>query len=303
MSVPRSYRGRFAPSPTGPLHLGSLLAALGSRLLARHAHGQWWVRVEDLDLPRELLGAATQQLQALQVFGLVPDAPVMLQSQRSALYQAALDRLLEQGRAFHCRCSRNDLQATGGIHRRCVARPQARNGAVRMRVPEGTKVTFIDALQGEITQDVHQEVGDFVLKRTDGFWAYQLAVVVDDAAQGMTDIVRGADLLDSTPRQILLQEALGLPTPRYLHLPLLVGSDGNKLAKSNSAPAVDPGNPLPALHATWKALGQQPLDLVTSISGSDFVALAEHHFDPALLPRARSIALAAVHNEPVTNAV
>ncbi len=303
MSVPRSYRGRFAPSPTGPLHLGSLLAALGSWLLARHAHGEWWMRVEDLDPPRELPGAATQQLQGLHGFGLVPDAPVTLQSQRSALYQAALDRLLEQGRAFHCRCSRNDLQATGGIHRRCVARPHERTGAVRLRVPEDTKVTFVDALQGEITQDVHQDVGDFVLRRADGFWAYQLAVVVDDAAQGMTDIVRGADLLDSTPRQILLQEALDLHAPRYLHLPLLVDCNGNKLSKSTAAPAVDPGHPLPALRAAWKALGQQPLDLVTAFSGSDFVALAEHHFDPALLPRARSIVLAAVHNEPAANAV
>jgi glutamyl-Q tRNA(Asp) synthetase len=303
MSVPRSYRGRFAPSPTGPLHLGSLLAALGSWLLARHAHGEWWVRIEDLDPPRELPGAAAQQLQALQGLGLIADAPVSLQSQRSALYQAALDRLLEQDRAFHCRCSRNDLQATRGLHRRCVARPHGRSDAVRMRVPEGAQVTFIDALQGEITQDVYRDVGDFVLKRADGFWAYQLAVVVDDAAQGMTDIVRGADLLDSTPRQILLQEALDLPTPRYLHLPLLVGNDGGKLSKSNAAPAVDPGHPLPALHAAWKALGQHPLDLGTASSGSDFVALAEHHFDPGLLPRVRSIPLAAVHNEPVVNAV
>ncbi len=303
MTVPCAYRGRFAPSPTGPLHLGSLFAALGSWLLARHAHGEWWVRVEDLDPPRERAGATARQLEALREFGLVSDAPVCLQSQRSALYQSALDQLLEQGHAFHCRCSRKDLQATGGIHRRCVTRPQARKRAIRMRVPDGTHVIFVDALQGEIIQQVDQDVGDFVLRRADGFWAYQLAVVVDDAAQGMTDIVRGADLLDSTPRQILLQDALGLPRPRYLHLPILIDHRGTKLSKSAAAPAADPAQPLPALHAAWKALGQYPLEPFAVVSASDFMALARDRFDPALLPRAHSIPVAAVHNETVAAAV
>jgi glutamyl-Q tRNA(Asp) synthetase len=237
MSELPSYRGRFAPSPTGPLHFGSLLAAFGSWLLARHAGGEWWVRMEDLDPPREVAGAAQRQLDTLQAFGLHSDAAVEWQGRRSALYQIALQRLLEQDKAFECHCSRSELVAVGGIHRACVANTRRPDPAVRLRVAEGTVVTFEDQLQGSFSQDVAGEVGDFVLKRADGLWAYQLAVVVDDAAQGMTDIVRGADLLDSTPRQILLQRALGLPTPRYFHLPLVTDGNGHKLSKSSDAPA------------------------------------------------------------------
>ena len=226
------YRGRFAPSPTGPLHFGSLLAAFGSWLLARHAGGQWLVRIEDLDPPREVAGAAQAQLDTLAAFGLEPDLPVAWQSERHALYRAALDRLLAGGQAFACSCSRSELAAQGGIHRHCVATAARPRPAFRLRVADGSVVAFDDALQGPVRQDVASEVGDFVLLRADGCWAYQLAVVVDDAEQGITDVVRGADLLDSTPRQILLQRALGLPTPRYLHLPLVVDAHGHKLSKS-----------------------------------------------------------------------
>ena len=258
MPDPSPYRGRFAPSPTGPLHAGSLLAAFGSWLLARRAGGSWLVRVEDLDPPREVPGAAEAQLATLAAFGLHADEPVQWQSARHALYQAALDRLLAEGRAFVCHCSRADLAASGGIHRRCVARAQRPDPAIRLRVADASVVAFDDGLAGRVTQDVTTEVGDFVLKRADGPWAYQLAVVVDDAAQGITDVVRGADLLDSTPRQILLQRALGLPTPRYLHLPLVRDERGEKLSKSSAALPVDAADPLPALHRAWQALGQDP---------------------------------------------
>ncbi|NUT17334.1 MAG: tRNA glutamyl-Q(34) synthetase GluQRS [Cupriavidus sp.] len=280
-----AYRGRFAPSPTGDLHAGSLLAAFGSWLLARHADGAWLVRVEDLDPPREVPGAAQRQLDTLTAFGLASDEAIERQSQRHALYAQALDRLLADGRAFHCHCSRTDLAAAGGIHRRCVARAPRPNPAVRLRVEDHSLVAFDDAIQGAITQDVAHAVGDVVLRRADGHWAYQLAVVVDDAAQGITDVVRGADLLDSTPRQILLQRALGLPTPRYAHLPLVLGADGRKLSKSDAAWPVDPVRPLPALHDAWRRLGQPPAALEGASAVPDLLARARAAFDPALIPR------------------
>jgi glutamyl-Q tRNA(Asp) synthetase len=291
-----AYRGRFAPSPTGPLHFGSLLAAFGSWLLARHARGEWWVRVEDLDPPREIAGAAEAQLRTLGAFGLVPDAPVVKQSSRHALYARALDRLLASGAAFACHCSRSDLAAVGGIHRHCVAHAsRAPAPAIRLRVPDSTIVAFDDAIQGRVRQDVAAEVGDFVLRRADGYWAYQLAVVVDDADQGMTDIVRGADLLESTPRQILLQQALGVPMPRYAHLPLVVDSEGRKLSKSLAALPIDAGDPLPALRAAWRALGQAPsaLQRIDSIRAALDVATAA--FEPGAIPAAAI----ALHNTGV----
>lgn len=253
-----SYVGRFAPSPTGDLHFGSLVAALASWLAARAAGGDWRVRVEDLDPPREVPGAAARQLATLAAFGLHADGPVVYQSARGGHYQAALDRLLGAGLAFECHCSRSDLAATGGIHRQCVAHARRPDPAIRFRVPDGATVTFADAIQGTVTQDVANAVGDFVLRRADGPWAYQLAVVVDDAAQGVTDVVRGADLLDSTPRQVLLQRALALPTPRYAHLPLVVDADGHKLSKSTLALPVDADDPLPGLRRAWAWLGQAP---------------------------------------------
>jgi glutamyl-Q tRNA(Asp) synthetase len=284
------YRGRFAPSPTGALHFGSLLAAFGSWLAARHAGGQWFVRVEDLDPPREVPGAAEAQLRALAGFGFESDGPAWRQSGRGDAYRAALDRLLADGSAFECHCSRADLVGEGGIHRRCIPgahRPGRASAqpAIRLRVPDGCEIAFDDAVHGRIVQRVDREVGDFVLRRADGPWAYQLAVVVDDAAQGVTDIVRGADLLDSSPRQILLQRALGLPTPRYLHLPLVVDGKGRKLSKSLAALPVDAADPLPALRAAWVALGQ-PVDPLAGIADRDaLLAAATRAFDPAGIPR------------------
>ena len=298
VAPPSGYRGRFAPSPTGDLHAGSLLAAFGSWLLARAAGGEWWVRIEDLDPPREVAGAAERQLDALTTFGLHPDAPVVRQSGRDALYQQAVDRLLADGRAFTCHCSRTDLFASGGIHRQCVARIRRPRPAIRLRVEDGCRIEFVDAVLGPQSQDIATEVGDFVLKRADGCWAYQLAVVVDDAAQGITDVVRGADLLDSTPRQILLQRALGLATPRYAHLPLVTDATGNKLSKSDAAHPLDSTNPLPALRQAWRALGQDPAALEQAASVPGLLAAARDGFDPQRIPKAAMSA--ASHNTVFT---
>ena len=279
------HRGRFAPSPTGPLHLGSLTAALGSWLLARQAGGEWLVRVEDLDPPREKPGVARQQLQVLADFGFLPDGPVLFQSERGDFYAAALATLAASGDAFECLCSRSDLAAAHGVHRACVARPHGRHPAWRLRVPAGV-VEFHDRIRGPQRQDLREEVGDFVLRRADGFWAYQLAVVVDDALQGITEVVRGADLLDSTPRQILLQRRLGLPQPAYAHLPLLLDEHGAKLSKSLGSAPVDAGNPLPALRLAWRALGQDPAVMATPAAAPRLLARALAAFEPGRIPPA-----------------
>lgn len=297
---PTSYRGRFAPSPTGPLHAGSMLAALGSWLMARQAGGQWLLRIEDIDPPREVAGAAEAQLQRLAAFELRHDGDIVHQSGRGALYRDALDRLLARGLAFECHCSRADLAATGGIHRRCVATASRADPAIRLRVADDTEVTFEDLVHGRIAQRVDRDAGDFVLRRADGLWAYQLAVVVDDAAQGVTDVVRGADLLDSTPRQILLQHALGLPTPRHAHLPLLLDDRGRKLSKSDAALPVDPDAPLDTLRGVWRCLGQPPLQ---ENHPREFLEAATCTFRLDLVKQTAMSASAAVHNAPATHGV
>ncbi|WP_202844852.1 tRNA glutamyl-Q(34) synthetase GluQRS [Luteimonas saliphila] len=294
-----AYRGRFAPSPTGPLHFGSLVAALGSWLLARRADGEWLVRVEDLDPPREVPGAAQAQLQTLAAFGLHGDGPVLWQGTRGAAYLQALERLLDSGDAFVCHCSRTALARSGGIHRRCIAGARRPDPAIRLRVPAGTAIEFVDAIHGRMRQDVSSTVGDFVLRRADGLWAYQLAVVVDDAAQGVTDVARGADLLDSTPRQILLQRRLGLPTPRYAHLPLVLDEAGRKLSKSQAALPLDERAPLPALRVAWRVLGQNPGAVGAAGSPEVFLAAAIAAFEPARIPHAPVAFRAAMHNTTV----
>lgn len=266
------YVGRFAPSPTGPLHAGSLVAALASWLDARAHGGHWLVRIEDADVPRCQPGADRTILQQLADCGLHPDAPPLYQSQRCTLYQQALDRLLAQDLAYPCACTRRDIEAE--LQR--LGRPRPRHGeliypgscrnglkgrparAWRLRVGEpGAPVYWADRRLGAQQQDVATEVGDFVLKRADGYFAYQLAVVVDDGAQGVTHIVRGEDLADNTARQILLQRALDLPTPSYLHTPLVLGVNGEKLSKQNGALALDTRHPLAALNAAAQMLGLQ----------------------------------------------
>lgn len=282
--------GRFAPSPTGPLHAGSLQAALGSWLFARRAGGAWRVRVEDIDPPREVPGAAAAQLEALQACGLVPDGDVLHQSSRGHAYAAALDRLLQAGLAFECHCSRADVAAHGGLHRACVPGRRRPDPAVRLRVPDGASVAFDDAVCGPQVEDVSRTAGDVVLRRADGLWAYQLAVVVDDAFQGVTEVVRGRDLLDSTGRQILLQRALGVPTPDYAHLPVVLDATGRKLSKSDAAHPFDDSRPLAALSQAWAGLGQAPDALADARDVHDWLARAVVAFD---LQRLRA---AAMHN-------
>lgn len=294
-----AYRGRFAPSPTGPLHAGSMLAAFVSWLLARQRQGQWLLRIEDLDPPREVAGAAAAQLQTLVKFGLQHDGDVVSQSQRGHVYSEALQQLLDDGSAFECHCSRAELEASGGIHRGCLAAMRRPNPAIRLRVPNDCLIEFNDLVHGRIEQRVDVEVGDFVLRRADGLWAYQLAVVVDDAAQGITDVARGADLLDSTPRQILLQRALGLHTPNYAHLPLLLDNAGRKLSKSGAAFPVDRSDPLPTLHALWRYLGQAPLGDAASYALGPFLDAAVQAFQPEQIPRQALPAPAALHNTAV----
>jgi glutamyl-Q tRNA(Asp) synthetase len=263
------YRGRFAPSPTGLLHAGSLVAALASWLDARAHGGAWLVRIEDVDTPRCVAGGAERLLSQLAALGLLPDETPWVQSRRGVAYTAALEALLDAGMAYPCGCTRKDideaLAALGQSHQRfgervypgtCRAGLQGKPArAVRLRA-EGT-VHWHDRRLGPQQQDVGAAVGDFVLRRADGLWAYQLAVVVDDAAQGITDVVRGEDLADNTARQIALQRALGLPTPRYLHTPLVRAVDGHKLSKQNGARPLDLADPSAALAAAAAVLGMQ----------------------------------------------
>ncbi|MHB1056723.1 MAG: tRNA glutamyl-Q(34) synthetase GluQRS [Rhodanobacter sp.] len=277
-----SYRGRFAPSPTGHLHFGSLVAAVGSWLCARHAGGQWLLRMEDIDPPREVPGSAAGILAALPAFGVVADAPVLYQSQRVAAYDAAFEQLRAAGQVFPCWCSRNELAGAGGIHRdgHCVAaHDPGKSPAWRLRVPDVT-VEFDDALQGPQRQNLRDEVGDFVIRRVEGFYSYQLACVVDDAHQGITEVVRGLDLLDSTARQVWLQRCLGLPTPAWRHLPLVLDADGRKLSKSERAFPVDPAEPVPALRRALAFLHRP----ATASSAHELLARALANFDPADLP-------------------
>ena len=280
-----SYVGRFAPSPTGWLHAGSMVAALASWLDARAHGGRWLVRIEDVDGPRCIAGAEDAILRQLAECGLHPDAPPVRQSDRGALYAQALERLHAAGRAYGCRCTRREiaqaLQARGlGRERHgdlvypgtCrpggpqpVPWPEARAVRLLTCADDGrdTVIDWQDRRLGAQRQNLSREVGDFVLRRADGLWAYQLAVVVDDAAQGVTDIVRGEDLADNTPRQILLRRHLGLPQPRHLHTPLVLAADGQKLSKQNGAAPVDTGRPAEVLAAAARALG---LDLSESLS-------------------------------------
>lgn len=272
--------GRFAPSPTGELHFGSLVAALASWLSVKHAGGRWLLRIEDIDPPREVAGSAASILAALVDLGLAADAPVLYQSQRTRAYAAALQYLRDKDHAFPCWCSRSDLESTRTLHRdgRCIsAHRDDRPPAWRLLVPD-LEVAFDDVLQGPQHQNVRETVGDFVLQRADGLWSYQLACVVDDAFQGITEVVRGYDLLESTPRQILLQRLLGLPTPAYLHIPLAVVEDGAKLSKSTDAPAVDPHAVTENLARALRFLGQTVPD---ATDAATLLRIAAGQFDPS----------------------
>jgi glutamyl-Q tRNA(Asp) synthetase len=263
------YRGRFAPSPTGPLHFGSLLAALGGCLEARARGGTWLVRMEDLDLPRAQTGAAELILRTLEDFAFEWDGAVMRQSERSETYAHAMAQLRARGALYACACTRKEIADSRlvfpGMDGERVYPGSCRDGVPQGRIARTTRVrvgdeiiAFEDSVQGIIRQELRRDAGDFVVMRADGLIAYQLAVVVDDAEQSITDVVRGADLLASTPRQIHLQRLLGLPTPRYAHLPAAVNALGEKLSKQTLARPLDPRCAAPAITAALEFLGQAP---------------------------------------------
>ena len=319
------YIGRFAPSPTGALHAGSLVAALASWLDARSHGGKWLVRIEDVDTPRCIPGASQDILRQLAACGLMPDEPPVFQSQRGSLYQAALDQLTQQQAAYPCACSRKDVEAAwalrgitktaheelpypgtcrSGLHGKSarawrfalptVTAPENSffkpnqplpgikyaQSAIDLRANNTGDVSWQDRRLGAQSHDVASQVGDFVLRRADGLWAYQLAVVVDDAAQGITHVVRGEDLADNTARQILLQQALGYNTPQYLHTPLVLAPDGSKLSKQTGAQALalaDESSAIAALQAAAKVLGI-PLDWAPAGSTDQLLRTCTTHW-------------------------
>ncbi len=291
-----AYRGRFAPSPTGPLHFGSLVAAVGSYLDARHHGGQWLIRIEDVDRPRCPPGADDALLRLLDAYGFERDGEVLWQSRRDALYDDALEILRANHVVFACACTRSELAAASHGRRACDGAPlypgNCRHGlppgraprAWRMRVND-TTIGFDDLFRGRISQNLARDVGDFVLKRADGLFAYQLAVVVDDAAQGITHIVRGADLLDSTPRQIFLQQHLGISTPVYAHLPLVINETGEKLSKQTRAAPLSADTIAPTLLSALRFLGQNPPGEMEAASPGEIWQWAIAHWTRAAVPR------------------
>lgn len=283
--------GRFAPSPTGPLHFGSLVAALASYCDARARGGRWLVRIEDVDQPRSRASAERDIMDALGRYGFRHDGEVVRQSDRTAHYERALERLRGKGLVYACGCTRRDMEkaavsASGeriypGTCRDAAIEPSASHVAQRVRVGDAV-VSYVDALQGPQRQDLGREVGDFIVRRADGWFAYQLAVVVDDALQGVTSVVRGADLLPSTPRQIFLQRALEVATPEYLHVPVAISASGEKLSKQTGAAAL-PADPLPSLLSAWRFL-EQPMPMTQPPSAEAFIAHAIATWTRARLP-------------------
>ncbi len=292
------YVGRFAPSPTGPLHFGSLVAAVASYLDARSHGGTWLVRMEDVDTVRCKPQYADEIIATLSAFGFRHDGEVLVQSRRTLFYQAALERLAVQHQTYACACSRKEIadSALSGIDGPVYPgtcrdkRLPAAGHAIRVRTT-ADEVCFTDRVQGRCGQSLERDIGDFVLKRRDGLFTYQLAVVVDDAEQGVTDVVRGADLLDSTVRQIHLQRLLELPTPRYLHIPVIVNESGQKLSKQTLAPAIGKADACRLIAAALKHLGQPVpdglfLDKVTS--PSQMLADAARNWSAAAIPKQRA---------------
>ncbi|MDX1634436.1 MAG: tRNA glutamyl-Q(34) synthetase GluQRS [Marinobacter sp.] len=282
------YRGRFAPSPTGPLHFGSLVAALASFLEARVRQGTWLVRIEDLDPLREPPGATDAILHSLSAHGLHSDEPVRYQSLRHDAYDSVIRQLLAQGRAYYCACSRKRLQANGGYHPdRCRQGEAPETGqprAIRFAL-EDADVEWQDQLLGPQHQSVRGELDDPVIRRKEGFYAYQLAVVVDDIDQGIDHVVRGSDLLDMTAQQLQLFAALGAEPPGWLHIPVIVNAQGQKLSKQNRAPALDDSQPGLNLWRALAALGQNPPRELITASPPALLAWGIEHYQRALLPR------------------
>ncbi|MCU0809949.1 MAG: tRNA glutamyl-Q(34) synthetase GluQRS [Thiobacillaceae bacterium] len=296
-----SYVGRFAPSPTGPLHLGSLVAALASWLDARAAGGGWLVRIEDLDRPRCEPGAADTILRQLEAYGLTWDDAVLYQSRRDDAYAAALDALRSQGAVFPCSCSRSQLaQAPRNAEGEIIYPGSCRQHSRSATTPHSWRVLaqdvsthFLDRVHGELQQNVAREVGDFIVKRADGLFAYQLAVVVDDAFQGITHVVRGADLLWNTPRQIYLQSLLGLPMPAYAHVPLMTNAAGQKLSKQTLAPALSLAGQSDVLAQALSALGHPPPADLHGARPAELLAWASAHWHVENVPRESVVAISS----------
>ena len=294
------YRGRFAPSPTGPLHFGSLVAALGSFLQARAQGGEWWLRIEDIDPPREAPGARDTIPRQLEAHGLHWDGPVRYQSERLEHYAAALERLIDAGRVYACDCSRKHIAAATG-HRGgplhypgwCRERGLAPDSGRALRLDtRGLEIAFDDALQGRQIVRLEAAGGDFVLRRSDGLFSYQLAVALDDAEQGMTEVVRGSDLLESTPRQIAIQQLLDRPTPRYVHLPVAVDAHGRKFSKANRAPALDPHRAGENLWEALRFLGHPPPDDLRRAEPATILDWARENWSLKSVPKTAAMEVA-----------
>lgn len=295
-TAPSHYRGRFAPSPTGPLHFGSLVAAVASYLEAQRHHGDWLVRMEDVDTPRNVPGAADQILHTLDALGFRWDETVLYQSDRHDAYEHALDELAELGMLYACSCSRKQVAAETGWRGgqliypgTCRLRRLPHNRGLSLRLlTSGARVRFADDIQGVLEQDIERDVGDFVLRRVDAVFTYQLAVIVDDADQGITHVVRGSDLLDSTPRQIYLQDLLCMPRPRYSHIPVATDAQGVKLSKQTGALALDTRRPSLALWRALSFLGQEPEPGLSRAEPCVLWSWAKEHWTPERIARDRA---------------
>jgi len=292
----KAPRGRFAPSPTGPLHFGSLIAAVGSYLSVKSRQGQWLVRIEDLDPPREQAGAADNILKTLEAFKLEWDEPVVYQSRRGELYEEAISRLAIENLTYFCQCSRKEIASDSepgvdGPRYPGTCRDLklgAPNNSLRIIVPNEI-VTFDDRIQGINNQNLAQEVGDFVIRRRDGLYSYQLAVVVDDAQQNITEVCRGTDLLDSTPRQRYLQSVLDLPTPQYAHLPIATNAAGQKLSKQTMAEAVMTGDQSSMLSKALYFLGQKLPGELERAPTAEIIQWGVNYWDEAAVPKVPAI--------------
>ena len=281
------YAGRFAPSPTGPLHFGSLVAALASYLDAKANGGRWLVRIEDLDPPREVTGSSTLILKQLQALGMDWDDDVLYQSTRLSAYERILQQLENREYCFNCDCSRQRVSELEGVYDgRCRSRGLNSSPGLAMRLKISPKtVRFTDGIQGDYAQNLEHEVGDFILKRRDGLFAYQLAVVADDAAQKITHVVRGYDLLSSTPRQIYLQQLLGLPTPSYAHIPIIVNDLGQKLSKQHFAGPIDLKNAPSLLASALQFLGMTPPPTLIGTTPAALMTWGAEHWDIQRVPK------------------
>lgn len=291
--MPTRYTGRFAPSPTGPLHLGSLLAAIASYLDARSNNGRWQLRIEDLDPLREPAGAADQILRQLEQFNLSWDGAVLYQSTRLDAYAAVLEQLTRAQLCYACTCTRPQIRAMGLVYnghcrQRQLEITDRADSSIRLKTEPG-QLTFTDAVQGDNTTEIAADCGDFIIRRKDGLFAYQLAVVIDDQYQGITDIVRGFDLLDSTPRQIYLQRLLQYHTPRYCHLPVITDANGDKLSKQRFAAAIEASQALPLTHHVLQLLGQDPPTLTDFADNAALLAWAVAHWDIQAVPKLANI--------------